>query len=77
MSDDNEDLKLRDKFAISILQSMLSDSKESPLMGFMETFDDREDTTRYKLYLKMMERRIRASYKLADLMRKIRMSSFE
>jgi len=77
MSDDNEDLKLRDKFAIDILKVILSADTNTLLADFTEVFDDKEEEARLRIYTRKLDRRIRAAYKIADMMRKVRMSTFE
>jgi hypothetical protein len=72
--DDNEELTLRDKMAIAIFQGIISSEDSSS--DFVETFDSK-DIDQKNHYSKRMERKIRAAYKLADMMRKVRLAPFE
>lgn len=77
----DDDLTIRDKFAIAILQSVLSNSEVTAsrkfgLIDYLDSFDSK-NTTYSKEAFQSMERRIRACYMLADIMRKVRLTTFE
>lgn len=77
-TEDDEEFSIRDKMAIAIFQGLLehSISDISDFIGYFDTKDpDKQEAKKH--FSSKMERKIRASYKLADMMRKIRLSSFE
>ncbi len=77
MLNDKEDLSLRDLFAIKILVSLLSGSGQDNLKQFMRLLDSDPKDHAKQDSIFYMERHIRASYKVADMMRKVRLSVFE
>lgn len=71
-----EDLSLRDKIAMQILQFILSGKEDSTgwtVKDYVNLFDDKDG----EKCIKAMERKIRAAYKFADMMRKVRLTTFE
>lgn len=79
MDDSDDKLNLRDKFALEILTSFMSFDKDktySSINNFIKNFDsDEKHEKDYSNY--SAERLIRAAYKFADIMRKVRLSTFE
>jgi hypothetical protein len=81
--EDNDDLALRDKFAIEIFRTIIAqdvhNQYSNPLTEFVNLFDTKDPTEvgSRQYNEKKMERRIRAAYKLADMMRKVRLSTFD
>ncbi len=65
----DEDLTLRDKFAIEILNGMLS----SPTVA-SSLHESKFD---HKYYLKEVEELVRSCYQIADIMRRVRLTVFE
>ena len=76
--DDNkeDDIRLRDKFAIEILQAYIGREGNHTISAFINNFD--HDNTGVKDdTFKHMERHIIAAYKIADIIRKVRLIVFE
>jgi maltoporin len=76
--DDDEEIRLRDKFAIEILGSLLGKETYNDEVANFITYHSSNDNphTKSNSY-KRMEHTIRAAYKIADIMRKVRLTSFE
>jgi hypothetical protein len=88
MSDEKEEdsLTLRDKFAIEMLKIMFTapTAKNASMQDFNNTMsyvnidgkhiDEHED---FKYIERSLAKSMRAAYKIADIMRKVRMSAFE
>lgn len=74
----DSDIRFRDNCAIQILQAYINKDKDhSSITGdFLDRYDHEEAFHREYAY-KSMERLIRASYKIADMMRKARLAVFE
>lgn len=72
---DDEHLQLRDKLAIEILNGLLASEKEGASKGFITMMNSQYDTWRDE-GVRKVEELIRSAYKIADLMRKIRLESF-
>jgi len=79
MKDDDEDLTLRDKFAIALLQGMMANNDfTNPTIDFINTHDAQDEDDPIKdSSTRIIRRRIRAAYKMADMMRKIRLDVFD
>ena len=73
---DDEDIRLRDKFAIEILQSLLA-SNLSGVANFVTFHNSTDNPDTRKVNFEKMEHTVRAAYKIADIMRKVRLTSFE
>jgi len=81
--DDEKPFDLRDKLAIEILQALITYHKPttSSFTGsdtahyFLCCFDNKDSNA--DSCTRSMERLIRAAYKAADIMRKVRLSAFE
>lgn len=73
MDIDDEKITLRDKIAISLLEGYLnnnSDKEDSQIKYALL------DPARYPEQFQGIQTRIRAAYKMADLIRKIRLEAF-
>jgi hypothetical protein len=84
--DDERPFDLRDKLAIEILNGVLSHSKSdtgniiSNVVHYIsyDSESDGQDKRRIEeVAAKQIERTIRACYKVADIMRRVRLSAFE
>ena len=80
-SDDEEDLSIRDKFALSILNGLLSHptlpGSTNHITNFHTYFDSKATPGTTSVVVEQMERYVRCAYQIADMMRKVRLSSFE
>lgn len=82
MTDQDDTLTLRDKFACAMLETILADGSNSNFISdFVEVFDysdpiGDQDSLKRSTY-RRMERKIRAAYKIADMMRKVRLLAFD
>jgi hypothetical protein len=83
---DDEKLDLRDKFAIEIFNGLLSHSKEgtgslaSDIYYYINYTNDNDLVYQNKHRSDAtgkVEKAVRACYKVADIFRKVRLSSFE
>ena len=68
---DEEEFLLRDKFAIEILAALLTKT------SIAETISNKDDDEIGKLKFTNSTRLVRYSYKLADVMRKVRLGAFD
>ena len=75
MSSEVDDYGLRDKFAIEILQAFISREGQSTANLVAEFMND--DPYFKREGEEKMEALIRAAYKVADMMRKVRLTAFE
>lgn len=74
MNDDDKML-LRDKLAIEILNGLLStDGIKGMVSEYCAYFEDKGNKDHVEM---RMERLIRCSYKIADMMRKVRLATFD
>lgn len=71
--DENDKLSMRDQFAIAILTAMLND--EDTLQASFD-FDDEESSHKDESKNILLQS-CRSAYKIADMMRKVRIQSFE
>lgn len=79
MSDSDDEMSLRDKLAIEILNTFLvadQGKQFSIVQEFIKNFDS-EDKDESKWVSQKAERLVRSAYKFADIVRKVRMSAFE
>jgi hypothetical protein len=79
MSSEVDDYGLRDKFAIEILQAFISREGQSTANLVAEFMKGHEYDDPYfkREGEEKMEALIRAAYKVADMMRKVRLTAFE
>lgn len=81
MTDEEEKLTLRDRFALEMFKIIAQDkvNTASSMHDFVNFFEskDKDRITFQKDNEKRIERSMRAAYKLADLMRKARLGVFE
>lgn len=77
---DDEDIRLRDKFAIEILSSLIGKSSSTTIDDFIITVEPEYrkmhpiDYERAEQHLQLC---VRTAYKIGDIMRKVRLTSFE
>lgn len=78
MSDEKDDdnLTLRDKFAIQIMNGMFS-SLDQEQTSFMVDYYDSDDKDQARAARGVAQRLVRAAYFMADIMRKVRLAPFE
>jgi hypothetical protein len=80
-SDDEERFTLRDKIALEILTTMCNghEKSEANILNafFREHTDEERSAIDYKYAVQRFESIVRTAYKMADIVRKIRISSFE
>jgi len=77
---DDEDIRLRDKFAIEILGSLINASNSNLISDFIFNMDPaykNDHPMDNKAAIQHLELSVRAAYKIADIMRKVRLTSFE
>lgn len=81
MEDQEDKLTLRDKFAIEVLQALIARSPEKQyddrLKFFIENWDFKKQAGIVKLADDQMRTLVRAAYRIADIMREIRLTAFE
>lgn len=86
MSDEEEKpLDLRDKIALEVLNGLISHSKNDTgnlIADIFHYINYRSEDVRYMNKIRKdsserLERAVRACYKVADIVRKVRLSSFE
>ena len=81
MEDQEDKLTLRDKFAIEILQALITRSPEKQyddrLKLFIDNWNFKGGHDVPKLVDEQMRTLIRAAYRIADIMREIRLTAFE
>lgn len=77
MKSDVDEYGLRDKFAIEVLQAFISREGDSTA-GIVGTFINGQDGEDWVQQMgdERMESLIRAAYKVADMMRKVRLTVF-
>ena len=75
--DDEKPLELRDQLAIQILQAMLCNEDSKDFINHYFQHWNNESNNWKDSMAERAENRIRAAYKLADMMRKVRMAAFE
>ena len=77
MSDlDDEKLSLRDKIVLSLLSGYLNENGNKGDSNVREALLFPDENDENKFTIRRVENRIRAAYKMADLIRKIRLESF-
>jgi hypothetical protein len=75
--DNEKPMELRDQLALQILQAIFcNEASKDFLITYIYHFDDK-DTSWAKNVNDRAEERIRAAYKIADIMRKVRLPAFE
>jgi hypothetical protein len=77
---DDEDIRLRDKFAIEILSALIGKSNSNLIGDFIFNMDPaykNDHPMDNKAAVQHLELSVRAAYKIADIMRKVRLTSFE
>jgi hypothetical protein len=84
MMDDEKPFDLRDRLAIEILNGLLANSsKENSLAGEVITYLTYDDSSQKTVeaveakYTKKVEKVVRNCYKVADIVRRVRLSAFE
>jgi len=76
MEEQEESITLRDKFAIEILQAFLSTGIIDGAYSYSRTYEDK-DEGHINWSDKQMTGLIRTSYRIADMMRKVRLGVFK
>ena len=71
--EDNDKITLRDKIVISLLEGYLNDNSNKNDVEIKKALLNPDE---HKHLIHALENRIRAAYKMADLVRKIRLESF-
>lgn len=81
MEDQEDKLTLRDKFAIEVLQALIARSPEEQyddrFKNFIEYWNWKGGVDMPKLVDEQMRTLVRAAYRIADIMREIRLIAFE
>ena len=78
--EDDDLLTIRDKFAIEILNGLLqreSITLGGPISGFVGMYLDNHNSDFVNQRIQEMKAIIRAAYKMADIMREVRLATFE
>lgn len=75
--DEEKPFDLRDRIAMEILNGVLSNDHGKNRAEDIDRFLDNEDTDWGKDTPKRVERLIRNCYRVADIVRKVRLSAFE
>ena len=82
MNDSDETLSIRDKIALEVLHALIAriPSKESPYsdpLKFFLEYWDAKDHEQNKYANERMEHMVRTAYRIADIVRRVRLSAFE
>lgn len=75
--EDDKPIDLRDKLAIEILNAILSSDKGQDHADDIIQYINNENDKWHDGAVERMEKIIRNCYKVADIMRKVRLSTFE
>lgn len=78
MNEPEDELSLRDKFAIEILNGLIMRDNQDPssiIIDFVNHFSDKDEGGKNSAY-RRMEYLVRCAYKMADVMRKVRLTTF-